>query len=132
MEKLSMEIGPIRPPSEAQSLLIRATRNCPWNRCAFCHTYQGHKFTLRTVEEIEDDIRTAKRIADRIHDISRLDGRDGRVSQSVVKMVCDEGEFAGKSIRSIAAWLYHGGESVFIQDANSLIMKTDDFVRCGA
>jgi len=27
------EQGPIRPPSEANSLLIRITRNCPWNRC---------------------------------------------------------------------------------------------------
>ncbi|SFQ94576.1 hypothetical protein SAMN05660706_1012 [Desulfoscipio geothermicus DSM 3669] len=28
-----IEQGPIRPPSEAGSLLIRVTRNCPWNRC---------------------------------------------------------------------------------------------------
>lgn len=129
MGKIAMEKGPIRPPSEAQSLLIRATRNCPWNRCAFCHTYQGHKFKLRTVEEIRDDIRKAKRIADRIRDISCLDASDGRVSQSVVKRVCDEGEFAEESIRSIAAWLYHGCESVFIQDADSMIMKTDDLVQ---
>ena len=25
------EQGPIRPPSEAHSLLLRVTRNCPWN-----------------------------------------------------------------------------------------------------
>jgi len=129
MGKLAIEKGPIRPPSEAQSLLIRATRNCPWNRCAFCHTYQGKKFSLRTVEEIRDDIGRAKRIADRISDLSRLDGGDGRVSQSVVNRVCDEGEFSEDSIRSVAAWLYYGGESVFIQDADSLVMKTDDLVQ---
>ena len=50
------EQGPIRPPSEARSLLIRATRNCPWNRCAFCHTYQGETFSLRPEAEIKADI----------------------------------------------------------------------------
>jgi len=27
-----IEIGHMRPPSEAHSLLIRVVRNCPWNR----------------------------------------------------------------------------------------------------
>ena len=62
--ELTFEQGPIRPPSEAKSLLIRATRNCPWNKCAFCRTYQGKKFELRSREEIKDDIRNARMIAD--------------------------------------------------------------------
>ena len=62
----SFEIGPIRPPSEAYSLLIRVTRNCPWNRCMFCHTYKGSKFQLRSVEEIKQDIEAAKAIQDEI------------------------------------------------------------------
>ena len=33
------EIGSIRPPSEANSLLLRVTRNCPWNKCRFCRLY---------------------------------------------------------------------------------------------
>jgi hypothetical protein len=127
--KLSMEKGPIRPPSEAQSLLIRATRNCPWNRCAFCHTYQGHKFKLRTAGEISDDIGKASVIAAQICDLSRQEGSAGRVTQSAVNLLCERGEFAEESIRSVAAWLYHGGETVFLQDADSLIMKTDDLVR---
>ena len=28
-----IELGPIRPPSESQSLLIRVTRGCHWNKC---------------------------------------------------------------------------------------------------
>jgi radical SAM superfamily enzyme YgiQ (UPF0313 family) len=49
------EIGPIRPPSEADSLLLRLTRNCPWNRCKFCNLYKGEKFSIRPVEHIIKD-----------------------------------------------------------------------------
>jgi radical SAM superfamily enzyme YgiQ (UPF0313 family) len=56
---MAYEQGPIRPPSEAFSLLIRVTRNCPWNRCEFCGVYTGEKFSLRSVEEIKEDIRRA-------------------------------------------------------------------------
>jgi radical SAM superfamily enzyme YgiQ (UPF0313 family) len=50
------EQGVIRPPSEAQSLLVRVTRNCPWNQCLFCPAYKGTKFSRRTVEEVNKDI----------------------------------------------------------------------------
>ncbi len=50
------EQGVIRPPSEAGSLLIRVTRNCPWNRCLFCPAYKGTVFSRRSVAEIKKDI----------------------------------------------------------------------------
>jgi radical SAM superfamily enzyme YgiQ (UPF0313 family) len=50
------EQGPIRPPSEARSLLVRVSRNCPWNRCVFCPAYKGHKFELRSVDEVLKDL----------------------------------------------------------------------------
>ncbi len=50
------EQGVIRPPSEANSLLIRVTRNCPWNRCLFCPAYKGTKFSRRSVAEIKNDL----------------------------------------------------------------------------
>jgi radical SAM superfamily enzyme len=50
------EQGVIRPPSEASSLLIRVTRNCPWNQCLFCPAYKGVKFSKRAVEEVKKDI----------------------------------------------------------------------------
>ncbi|MFC2171688.1 radical SAM protein [Acidobacteriota bacterium] len=56
------EVGPIRPPSEADSLLIRVTRNCNWNRCAFCPVYKGAEFELRELEDIKADVRTAAQI----------------------------------------------------------------------
>ena len=112
-----MEKGPIRPPSEAKSLLIRVARNCPWNRCAFCHTYRGCRFELRSVDEIRRDILIAREIADRRGDLCSQPGTDGRITQSMVDTLCADGEFTEDCIRSVAAWLYHGGESVFLQDA---------------
>ena len=50
------EQGPIRPPSEADSILIRTTRNCTWNNCKFCTLYKGEKFSVRSIEEIKSDI----------------------------------------------------------------------------
>jgi biotin synthase-like enzyme len=126
--KHDIEQGPIRPPSEATSLLIRATRNCPWNKCAFCHTYRNTKFEMRTVHEIKEDIQKAKDVADQIKELSWKHGEDGRISNSIVNLIYGRDEAYSDTVRSIAAWLYYGGESVFIQDANSIIMKTDDLV----
>jgi radical SAM superfamily enzyme YgiQ (UPF0313 family) len=81
------EVGPIRPPSEAQSLLIRATRNCPWNKCEFCPIYKRHVFQKRPVEDIIRDIDTAA---------------------------------------AVYGDIYH---SAFLQDANSLLMKTEDLIK---
>jgi radical SAM superfamily enzyme YgiQ (UPF0313 family) len=50
------EQGVIRPPSEASSLFVRVTRNCPWNRCHICPAYKGKRFSRRSVEEVKRDI----------------------------------------------------------------------------
>jgi len=56
------EQGPIRPPSEASSLLLRVSRNCPWNRCAFCPVYEGERFSLRTADEVIADLEALRRL----------------------------------------------------------------------
>jgi len=56
MERFPFELGPIRPVDEADSLLIRTTRSCPWNRCEFCVNYKGMRFSMRSVDEIKQDI----------------------------------------------------------------------------
>lgn len=120
------EQGPIRPPSEAKSLLIRVTRNCPWNKCAFCHTYRGTKFGIRKVNEVKDDILKMKEIADRIVELSWRLGQGGRVNDPVVSYIYQNDSPFDDSYRSVTAWLYFGGTSVFLQDADTIIMKTDD------
>jgi coproporphyrinogen III oxidase-like Fe-S oxidoreductase len=54
------DFPPFRPPSEANSLLVRVTRGCPWNRCAFCPMYKLTKFEIRPPQEVKEDIDTAK------------------------------------------------------------------------
>lgn len=123
----SYELGPIRPPSEAYSLLIRATRNCPWNRCQFCGCYKGCKFELRPAEDIIKDIEVAKVISEAIKELAWRIGYGDRVRE-VAGMVYQQGQY-DDSVRNVALWLWAGGESAFLQDANTLIMRTPDLVR---
>lgn len=125
---LCFEQGPIRPPSEARSLLIRVTRNCPWNKCEFCYTYQGEKFGLRPLEEIKQDIANARQIADSIKELSWRYGGGGVVTEAVADLIFGNPHLYGENYRSVAAWLYFGENSVFLQDANSIILKTDELL----
>ena len=119
----SFEIGPIRPPNESNSLLLRATRNCPWNKCKFCNSYKSKTFELRSVADIQKDIAVAKIMRDKIMEVTLKSGTSGGM-QKVVSMVLKDPP--NESFRNVALWLLGGGENVFLQDANSLIMKTED------
>jgi radical SAM superfamily enzyme YgiQ (UPF0313 family) len=122
------EQGPIRPPSEAASLLVRVSRNCPWNKCAFCHTYKNTKFEIRDLEEIQRDIDNMSEIAEILKALSLREGDQGRISERIVQIVFDRYPLYTECHRAVALWLHYGGESVFLQDADSLVLKTDDIV----
>jgi radical SAM superfamily enzyme YgiQ (UPF0313 family) len=124
---LSFEQGPIRPPNEARSLLLRVTRNCPWNQCLFCPVYKGRKFSLRTVDEIKQDIQTARDIADDIKAFSLKLGYSGKVNDHVISSLLNSSSHSN-SYQSIAVWMYYGTNACFLQDADNLIMKTKDLV----
>ena len=126
-ETNTFEQGPIRPPSEARSLLLRITRNCPWNHCLFCPVYKGRKFSLRTVAEIKADIQVARNMADDITALSDTLGFGGRINHQVVSAVFSDGRFSDQH-RQITAWLFNQTGACFLQDADNLIMKTDDLV----
>jgi hypothetical protein len=127
MEHRSFEQGPIRPPNEAKSLLLRVTRNCPWNQCMFCPVYKGRKFSLRTVEEIKKDIQTARDIADDIKALSWQLGCSGSVTDRVAGHIFSSPGYS-EAYRSIAAWLFYGTGACFLQDADNLVMPTNDMV----
>jgi radical SAM superfamily enzyme YgiQ (UPF0313 family) len=125
---MTFEQGPIRPPSEGYSLLLRVTRNCTWNKCTFCATYKGQKFSRRSVEEVKKDISAAKNVADEIKALSWKMGHGGNITQEVVQYIYERPQIYGDNFRSVAAWLFFGGKTVFLQDANSIVLKTDELV----
>jgi radical SAM superfamily enzyme YgiQ (UPF0313 family) len=45
-----------RPPSEAESLILQVAVGCSYNRCTFCHSFQGKQFRIKSFEEIREDI----------------------------------------------------------------------------
>jgi hypothetical protein len=120
------EQGPIRPPSEANSLLIRVTRNCPWNRCTFCSVYKDQRFELRRVEHVMADIDAIANVVDVI--LGELRER-GELTPGQVRKLAERHFADSMPIFNVAfSWLARGEGSVFLQDANSLIIKPDDLI----
>jgi len=124
----AIEQGPIRPPSEAHSLLLRVTRNCSWNRCEFCHIYKGQRFSPRTVEEVKKDIDTIKEIVSEIKSISWNLGYGGEINTALAGYILKSPQQYANGYRSILLWLLNGAETVFLQDANNLILRTKNLV----
>ncbi|MBU0618439.1 MAG: radical SAM protein [Planctomycetes bacterium] len=121
------EQGPIRPPSEAFSLLIRVTRNCPWNRCTFCPVYKGTEFSLRPVEDVKRDIDAAH---EQVEKLRRAKDESGGVRDDEVdRLAANVDPKEAAAFSAAAHWLFGGGlRSVFLQDANSLAAKPRDLV----
>jgi radical SAM superfamily enzyme YgiQ (UPF0313 family) len=60
-EELHYEGIIIRPPSEAQSIILQVTIGCSHNKCTFCGTYKGVRFRIKDEDIIEKDIILASR-----------------------------------------------------------------------
>jgi len=115
------EQGPIRPPSEADSLLIRITRNCPWNRCTFCPVYKDAKFSLRPLEHVLEDIDRVKGYVDAIVEAKRSGARYyGDFLKGAVE---DE-----SALHAAYHFVSGGMKSIFLQDGNSLIIKPAELI----
>lgn len=134
LSKQTFEIGPIRPPSEggSHSLMLRTTRNCPWNKCRFCYgvVFDRKKFELRSLTDIKQDIDTIKTFADEIRSNSWKLGCAGNITNEVLSdMVSgDPGLKTNESFFMVLNWLYSAQGTVFLQDANSLIMPAEQLV----
>ncbi|MFA7423977.1 MAG: radical SAM protein [Desulfosarcinaceae bacterium] len=64
----------IRPPSEADSILLQITVGCSHNKCTFCGAYKGERFKIRPDEVIMEDIAFAARYARRQRRVFLCDG----------------------------------------------------------
>ena len=132
IQSYKFETGVYRPPSEggSDSLLVRFTRNCPWNHCAFCGMYKNEKFELRTLEDIKQDIDAMAQLTHDLKELSSKTGESGKVSHEAAVMLMQRTpELAYHSgFSMLYQWLLSGGKTAFVQDANSLIMKTENLV----
>ena len=50
----------IRPPSEANSILLQVTLGCSHNKCTFCGTYREKRFNIKKDDVIFSDIEFAR------------------------------------------------------------------------
>ncbi|MBW2276319.1 MAG: radical SAM protein [Deltaproteobacteria bacterium] len=115
------ELGPIRPPSEANSLLLRVTRNCPWNKCAFCPVYKRTKFSRRSEDELIAEIDLLAEAAEHVRQRAGVDaGSDDITGRDVLTVINDPA--ASDEERRVALWLSRGARRVFLQDADSLVI----------
>lgn len=123
MSERSFEIGPIRPPSEASSLLLQVTRGCTWNKCRFCTVYRGSGFQMIQPEEIRKNIDNMAYFRDLLLSCSTDEGIVDKA-----KLYGYLENFSNDELQCfymIYNWLSHGGKSVFLQDGNSIALKPE-------
>jgi histone acetyltransferase (RNA polymerase elongator complex component) len=120
------ELGPIRPPSEAKSLMLRITRNCPWNNCTFCGLYKGQKFSIRPVNHIIKDIDLIRHYVDEIQKV--MAQPEGATHRQYMNLMAGQPESDRMALHAALIWIQGGMQSIFLQDANTLIIKPDDLV----
>jgi len=82
------------------------------------------------VEEIKKDIDAVKHIKDKITESSVELGLDGKLTEHVFRSFLEKHSklTSSPTFVTVFNWLVSGGKTVFLQDANSLIMKTDQLI----
>ena len=66
----------IRPPSEADSILLQVTLGCSHNKCTFCGTFRDKRFNIKTDAIIFEDIEFARQYCRRQNRVFLCDGDD--------------------------------------------------------
>ncbi len=132
IDTYQFETGVYRPPSEggSNSLLVRLTRNCPWNRCGFCAMYKTEKFEVRSADEIKGDIDAMAAIVADLEKISNELGNHGVIGQEAALELINRVPRLNyhHGFVMLYHWILSGSRTAFLQDANSVIMKTDQLV----
>ena len=64
----------IRPPSEANAIILQVTTGCSHNRCTFCGAYRDQKFRIKEDAVIDSDLDFAARYCTRQKTVFLADG----------------------------------------------------------
>lgn len=109
----------IRPPSEANSILLQVTVGCSHNKCAFCGTYTGERFKIKSDDIIAEDIAFAATYCKRQRRVFLCDGDALIVPQKrLLKILMD--------IETHLPWVTRVGAYA---NTKSLKMKTPEALR---
>ncbi len=120
------EQGPMKPPSELNSLVFRFSRNCSWNKCTFCSLYKDNKFSFRPVNQIMDDINIVYKQAKSLMKLSRSQNEIPNEHFINFKKKVDKSEHV--ALHMARAWIEAGMKSIFIQDADGLELNPSDLI----
>ncbi|MBY5946056.1 B12-binding domain-containing radical SAM protein [Photobacterium rosenbergii] len=63
-----------RPWTEANSVLIQTTLGCSMNHCTFCNMFSDKRFRIRDIDDIFQDIESARRFYPHVESIFLIDG----------------------------------------------------------
>ena len=106
----------IRPPSEANSILLQVTVGCSHNKCTFCGTYTGERFKIKSDDIIREDIAFAREYCRRQRRVFLCDGDALIVPQKRLLNIL-------KAIREQLPWVTRVG---VYANAKSIKMKTPE------
>lgn len=106
----------IRPPSEANSILLQVTVGCSRNKCTFCGTYTGERFRIKPDEIIMEDIAFAATHCKRQRRLFLCDGDVMVIPQKRLMKILTE-------IEKQLPWVTRVG---VYANAKSLKMKTPE------
>ncbi|MFZ1985278.1 MAG: radical SAM protein [Desulfatitalea sp.] len=106
----------IRPPSEANSILLQVTVGCSHNKCAFCGTYRGERFKIKPDETIMADIAFAAEYCKRQRRVFLCDGDALIIPQKRLMTIL-------RAIREQLPWVTRIGSYA---NTKSIAMKSDE------
>ena len=109
----------IRPPSEANSILLQVTVGCSRNKCTFCGTYKGERFRIKPDSVIMEDIAFAAQYCQRQRRVFLCDGDALIIPQKRLLKIL-------KEIEKQLPWVTRVG---LYANAKALNMKTVDELR---
>jgi hypothetical protein len=92
--------------------------------------YKGHSFVYRNVEYIKTDIDTVKAITDELAAVSVKMGQGGQITREVGMAIlqADPSLNNNHCFITVFNWLHCGGNTAFLQDADSMIMRPQELI----
>lgn len=108
----------IRPPSEADSILLQVTVGCPHNRCSFCGAYRQVRYRIKERETVDRDLVEAARSGRENRRLFLCDGDALAIPQAELIDLLDRIRRSLPWITRIAA--YASARSLHRRSANEL------------